>query len=399
MALQVTTVPPPAAGADWQVAVPGQYVWEIRSIVATLAADTGCSVVPSGTALDTGSTVGGLYAGRVDLPAGAFDPGNGPFTIELWMRATPASATVATDVCALGPGLPAGFQAVEFTPRVGALIGLGSGYPSSFTGLVQSQAGAGDEWVYYVVTVTGPSGTFTISENAVDLQSGPTGAYTFPAFSASVLGGRFEPAPTTFTSAEIAHVALYHSVLSFAQRAAHYAAMCADASIYPAAVLADNPISYYECADAFGSLTATDNSGNGNDGTIADSPVFGVTGVTRGSGTSARNTALEVTDGTNVVLLAPALVGQTEPAAVTYTWYVAGSLAEPALFTVAVEIPQLIMPAGWTLGSRTSPIAPADQWSNITVWWNDEYSGGNGVLTPYAYTSLLLLWARTPAIR
>ena len=86
MALHVDLVPDPPVGTDWTYTIPGQYVEDIVTITAQFTrhrwlaqASTLDQHSPSGNSTYTTN-------GYLQLPATAFDPGTGPFSIELWVN-------------------------------------------------------------------------------------------------------------------------------------------------------------------------------------------------------------------------------------------------------------------------------------------------------------------------
>jgi hypothetical protein len=58
-----------------------------------------------------------------------------------------------------------------------------------------------------------------------------------------------------------------------------------------------------------------------------------------------------------------------------YTWMTGlaahSSVVSDTIITAA--IPDLILPAGYTIGTFTPDIQPTDQWSNIVIWWDSDY--------------------------
>jgi hypothetical protein len=99
-----------------------------------------------------------------------------------------------------------------------------------------------------------------------------------------------------------------------------------------------------------------------------------------------RQVVLEVTDGTHVVELIPTgfpIVSGLGP--FTYSWQpkLAAHAQTMNGTTTTVPVPPLILPAGYTVGSRTLDIGAKDQWSNIAIWWNSTYM--DFVDHPYEY--------------
>lgn len=391
MTIRTQIVPDPPAGTDWSTVVPGEYLWDILSVVATLTTQGGCVNFNPNTAMDCGLPFGGPTSGRVDLPASAFGPGAGPFSVELWIRPTSGFNPAFGRICSICPGPPPGQQLMECIATPGGSIGFGYGFPFPFSTAAGSLVPSTDEWTHYVFLSTGSGGVFQIWENAVMLQQGNCGPYGATIATASTIGGRYAPAPFTFSLAVFDEVAFYHSALAAGQIAAHYAAGCAGFANYSAAVLADHPISYYHLDEPPGATTVNDASGHTHSGIVAETPAFGVPGFFEGGG--PRYPALQVTDGSNVVMVAPATTGQVNGTSVEYTWYLANSSSIPTPGTgrVSVAISRLIIPAGYVVESLTGDLEPADQWSEITVWWDDTVMQGMFGLTPYAYHDILIV--------
>ena len=101
---------------------------------------------------------------------------------------------------------------------------------------------------------------------------------------------------------------------------------------------------------------------------------------------------MEITDGTNIVGLYPAPQGS--PGIDLYSWIVdlADNSVSPQSNQITTSIPALVLPGGYTIGSRTPAMASSDQWSNVAIWWNDNQDPNlGGAILPYDYHNLLLL--------
>ncbi len=87
-----------------------------------------------------------------------------------------------------------------------------------------------------------------------------------------------------------------------------------------------------------------------------------------------RTPALEITDGTTTTVRIPdGFTAQTTPGPYQFTWLPTASsdTRDPSGTITTSAMPQLVLPGGYTVGTRTPDLQPADQWSNINVWWDD----------------------------
>lgn len=391
MTLRIQQVPNPPVGQDWSTVVPGEYLWDVVSVVATLTTAPGCASFNPNAAMDSGSSIGGSFSGRVDLPAAAFNPGNGPLSIELWIRSTSATPVTGTFAASQVAAQPAFTNAIFFFPRVANVIQFGLGQPGGFFTAIPSTVPDPTRWTHYVATSTGPGGTFAIYENGALIQTGATGVYNVGPTVASQIAGANFAGVQTFTSGVIDEVAYYHAALSPARVAAHYAAMCVGFSTYAAAVLSDTPVSYYHLDEPVGATTVNDASGNTHSGVVADNPVFGAPGAAEGA--TPRYPSLQVTDGSSVVMVAPSITGQPNGETDIYTWYQANSssIPTPGVGRVSVAISRLVLPAGYVVESVTGNLDPGDQWSGIAVLWDDTLMRGLDALPPFDFHSILLV--------
>jgi hypothetical protein len=157
------------------------------------------------------------------------------------------------------------------------------------------------------------------------------------------------------TNAKVAAAAYFSGVLSAAQVAAHQAAIATSSAAYKTAVLADSPL-------AFWMLDSTYN-------------------------TAARTTALAVQNGAVTVAVFPTDVPVTSPGTFTYSWQTLGPGALQSVdgTLITVPIPTMQLPPGYTVGSNTADIVATDQWSNITLWYDDGTGtpGASGGEVPY----------------
>lgn len=362
MALYTLAIDAPGPGLDWEATVPGQYLWGIKGITATLTTDPALTVVDAsgfgndgayatGTAQSTPPPFGQLGAIPGDAAlayyhatGGTFNQGwTGPqllgmdwsadFSIEFWLL----SAGDMNDF--LGVNLPGGHtvsirrataspQQMDlevdlgpFNAPVDALLHDGQWHSYCWT----YHPGAPPTVLFYrdgalhgpVTSVATPGALPILNTNIVCI---------FP-FNASQPVG-------------IDELAIYNTALTGPQVAAHYGAR-GDFSTYFPAVLADAPRLYYH---------------------------FDETG-----GVGGRQVCLTVTDGTRVVETIPSgLPELTSGTVFHYSWQpdLQSRSESEGAGLVSVPTGSLILPAGYTVGSQTLDIGPADQWSEILVWWD-----------------------------
>lgn len=377
MVLRTVTVPNPAIGTDWSSTVPGKYLYDLTGITATLttpntfpplvdSSGNGITMqnfpitgqdsslmygypgaIPGDTALRsyfipaTGSNTG---FGRSTPSAMAW---NVDFSIECWFR----SAGIATTCVPFGvatPG-PAFLQAEIATNGTMRIRRAPPDAYNTATGAVLFD----DTWHHYV-WVFPFAGAVTFWRDGVQVPTtvqtpvGLRGAVPAADIASSIATG----AHATFFEDECA---IYPVALTGVQVAVHYAARASFAT-YSAAVLADAPSMYYHLDES--------NSGGG------------------------RQVALEVTDGVSIVELVPtgfevAATGNT----FTYSWQPRlQARAEAADFTtITVPCPELILPAGYTVGTLTPELRAGDQWSNILLWWDDALQTATQQADAYQY--------------
>lgn len=392
MTIRTQIVPDPPPGVDWSTVVPGEYLWDVLTVTATLEAVGGCASFNPNTAMDPSPSAGVGFFSYVDLVASAFDPGAGPFTLELWSRWADNGVPVGQVFAALDPGFdpgepvidmsgaPTAGYAIQIAVPVHQLLGVASAVPPGDTG-----------WHHVVYVCTGSGGTLEIFEDGASLGSLALTPYAIGPIFANELGAGAHFPPAQGCSTPLDEVALYHSALSPAQIAAHYAAMCVGFADYSAAVLADSPVSYYHLDEPPGATTVSDATGNNNGGIVQGNPTFGIPGAVRGGG--PRYPALTITDGANVILVAPSATGQVNGTTVQYSWYLANasSIPTPGTGIVSIALPRLVLPAGYVVESVTGELEPADQWTEITVWWDDTLMDGMAGITPYDYNNILIV--------
>lgn len=377
MALYTLQVPDPPPGQDWFTVVPGQYLYNVTGITALLttldaahAADASghgntlqyLFVIPADQALQQGwpGVLIGDTAQRFRTLDGATKYGDAAlltpstmdwseaFTIEWWMQNTAPGydGNVFTWITS-GAGFnqvavsAAGQLSLAFDNGAGIVSGAGicpfdGGY-HHYAVSVTASPRVGSVWYFDGDPVaTGLVGPAPVPLPATDQgYSIGSGAPAFP-------GAADE-------------LAVYPSPLTHAQINAHFTAAPIFAD-YTAAVLADGPAAYYH---------------------LDEKP-----------GATGREVAFEVTDGNLTVADVP--TGFGPPATGTafgYSWQPGLGNRSQALDgrLISVPVPPLVLPAGYTMGTKTLDIGPADQWSDIVVWWNSNIQDARGPIDPFVY--------------
>lgn len=391
MTLRVTNVPQPAAGQEWTFAIPGQYTYDVRAVVATYRAQDPSSTFPMLDASPNGND--GVYTGP-DVPAGLQTPG----------------LIVGDDCVTLGPASAAPRY---LSPHVGN-VGAGGGPFNLFNAfafeqwvqfpgnvgvdcnVVIAETGGAVERMYLQISTgaifgmefglgvplwsyrTAP-GTFPLDGNVhqiaamwntVDAAIYVDGVEV-PSVIAGAVGGRDVNDANVLYGGTSGGAALRRGLLDEAsvwesgfdatQIADHYAAGLAGFATYSAVILGDGPAGYYHLDDG-----------------VPVTP-------------AQRYTGLVVTDGTHVlaVYTSGELSSLTGP--VTFVWTPATSNVVIAGARYTIGVPPLILPAGYTLGSGTPAIGASDQWSDIAIWWDDALSGQPGYGAYDKYANVLLI--------
>lgn len=377
MTKYVVPIDTPPPGEDWQTVVPGIYLWDVIGITAQL--DTG-------TATDlladiTGNGNDGTYG--TDGPFGAFVAGLIPGADAWKPDAAPVAPAFTNAVIPhpladwLNPWSLGWFQQYDV-----AELGGGTSWFNSYDGAaaaivqVTGQAQAGNPGAQ-PITVTGGAYTWVAPPDAITADGMPhfvalvwdgtdltlsvdaipiTWAINAPGplpttAAASVLLGNPDVGAGTF-----AGLGAYGYNLSGAQISTIHAAGQADVATYTSVVLAQSPSALY----------------------LLDGPASG----------TGRQPTLVVSNGTDDVLVIPTgFEAVSTPGPYGYAWQPglnAGTQSTDGTLTT-VAIPALVIPAGYTVGTRTLDIQPTDQWSNVALWWDDSVQQLLGNLDGYEY--------------
>ena len=377
MVLRTAPVDTPPAGVDWLYTVPGQFLENVTGITATLT-------TPGGPWYPFADSSGNGYDGLINVslpgtPALVFGrpglvPGN-PST-RFGVTSTPAEYAYGHVVGPINFDLGQSFT-IEFLalaepfPQDSLICYFESGGFQAFVEIFADghfeMARIGDFLAY---TCSGPF-PFDGNPHLVDVVLPFAGNFAIyvdgaltPLVSQMPPGGRAVGPPNGYDFfigaggppiyETIDEFALFPFALTAGQVAARQAARGSFAA-YEASVLGDGPCAYYHLDEAAG---------------------------------GARQVTLAITDGANEVVEIPSGFPEVASAGpFAYSWQpgLNSSTQTPNGETTTVAIPHLILPAGYTIGAQTLDLKPADQWSNVVVWWDDNIMNALDPINPYAY--------------
>lgn len=377
MTLYVVPLPDPPAGQDFQYVVPGNYLYDVTGITATLQSQV--NVLPivaqdaSGNNHDGTYTfnraaspfVAGLVSGDLSIDFGQGGAGGSvlvsvPFggidwaanwSIELWIENTRGvNGGGAGVICSTG-GLDPKIRVLNANgihPR----ISVGDGIGFLVNGPLNSPPG--DANPHHIVA-TSTAGTVKIYVDGVAVATTVSGTPpASPAIDTTNIGSSLPPLTNTATVYD--EVAIYNTALSAARVAAHHTAGLAGFATYVPAVLADTPLMFFHLDEN------TERTG--------------------------RQPTLTVSDGTTEVEAIPSgFPAVLTPGPYVYAWQPALNAdtqsSDGTLTTVAV--PELLLPPGYRVGSRTLDLQPGDQWSQVNLWWDDAYQRAIDPVNAYAF--------------
>lgn len=358
--LQVDNPPP---GEDWRTVVPGRYLYDVNGITATLVTDGGGAFPNCPDASGNGNNA--TYSGAASAFVPGLVPGNdalqriaalgdqivsthpivdvtSPFTVVVWLELdAPGPHDIGLAFYSVGPPtnalgwdlrIPVGFPDRWFVTGTRNMAGNNTTF----------ETGAGtvpyDSAPHMVAVTFDPGGApqnnlyldgvlipWDITDVAF-ISNGPSTGWNFNVGYSPLITDEIAIIPGALTAGQVA--ALYATGGAFAT--------------YEPAALALSPLAYYHL-----------------DGAAIS---------------TGRQPSLIVTDGTHDVLAIPTgfqAVGTPGP--YRYSWQpnlnADTQSSDGTLTTVAV--PQIVIPAGYVIETRTLDLQPTDQWSNITLWWDD----------------------------
>lgn len=377
MTLRTLPIPDPAPGVDWSTVVPGKYLYDVTGITATLTtfgADPTVCVDASGSGSDLTYTpakvafgIPGyvevdymaqwIAAGAGFIATGAIDSafltGNDLFLVA-WTDAT----------IAVGSGPPM----ISFVGDVGSglqffLTPVGGGMVRA--GLQWQNTGGGGASLILSDPIAPGRHMFGVRFDlgALKLQyyldGAPWGAFTSIIGTApnldltGTLGiGGIMTSGAHFSYDEV----MLGGNLSVDADFANLYALRTDFALYTNAALAMGPEMYYHLDDTL--------PGTGRQ-VVLDVTVFPADLAQFGTGFP--------------------VVATSGP--YRYSWQpgLTASSQTPDGTLTTVAIPRLIVPAGYVIGARTLDLDPSDQWSDITLWWDDTFMGSLADVSPYVY--------------
>lgn len=378
MAIQTVTVPKPAVGHDWTYTVPGQWYPYLYGVTAQL----GTSVaVPTTIPDESGNSRTGTVEKTTDYTVGNVGPfSGGADNVSVFGPNVQGSPNV--EYCR--SAVLAAFDTVNYSADGWLLIP--TNYPAINVGIVSYDQTALSATKFSIATGSNQAnpydlrilwsgaGRFTVSGFA------STGVWHHVGFSYDGTNARFyrdgtlqnttaasPPAPGAGCAVSCggnldlgdlrgfaAGWAFYATALAGSSFANH-AAASGSWSAYKTAVLLDSPTALYRIGQA--------------------------------STMPSRLATLKITNGTSIVGQYPANFASATAHAYTWSWQALGPGAQASTDGVvnAVPIPEIAIAAGYTIGTVTLDLASTDQWSNITLWFDDGLGTPNpaGQYPPY----------------
>lgn len=362
MPLYVIRPPNPAAGVDWLATVPGQYLYDITGITATLTTAAGGATVAhdsSGNGRDgtyhggntTGWFVPGIVPGDASFLTGDLFSGNkfwlsspaavmqwtAPWSFACWIEIGVVAPTSIQILCnCLGPLAVSYLRIHLLAANNGSLrVNSPTGTWRTANGVIPTNGAA----CFVAVTWDGVTlipyvNGVAVAWAAVSPAPGPSPVLDPPIFAS----GNGVVSNTEINADEWT---VWDTTIAAGDVAAIYAAASVSFAAYTAAVLATTPAIYYHL----------------NDGAL---------GV-------GRQVTLAVTDGTTTVEQIPSgfpVAGALGSYAYSWQPGLGASAQTVDGATTTVAIPRLILPAGYTVGARTLDLGGADQWSDVVIWWD-----------------------------
>lgn len=377
MAIQVVHLPNPAAGAEWAYTIPGQYNVTLIGVQATLTVRS-----PPATAVDSsGNANNATYSGLANIVYGVVGPFGGGGGLA-------AQITAAVSRLYLASFANAGGQLDLATYSVDALVnytGTGNVNMNEIFGIRTSDINhPADLRFLYGLSSTGGQRIANTNANVFTLTGVGIALNTWTHVGFSYDGAQWigykngvagtpvaGNVPGTVTLkpgnvggdqianqdlvGKIAAVAYYSGALAAARFLAHSNAVATSSAAYKAAVLADTPVALWMLDETYSTV--------------------------------ARVVTLAIQNGAATVATFPTDTPIASPGTYNYSWQTLGPGAAQSSdgTTITVPIPSLTLPPGYVVGSNTPDIATTDQWSNVTVWFDDGTGTPNpsGTFPPY----------------
>lgn len=377
MTLRTVAIPDPPAGSDWTTVVPGRYLYDVTGITATLTTPGGPGFPNSPDA--SGNANNATYSGGTSTFVAGLVPGNdalkrvaglgdqinaahpivdvtSPFTVVVWLELdAPVAGDIHLAIYTTAPpanligwdlSIPAGFPTRFFVSGARNVGGLSTVWETA-AGTVPYDSAP------HMLAVTFDPGASPQNNLYLDGVLIPWDVTDLP----FVSDGPSDRWGFNITDSPLItdEIAIFPGALTGGQVATLYAAGATFATYEPA-VLALLPFVYYHL-----------------DGAAIAIP---------------RQVTLVVATSTGLVEDVPSgFPLATGPGPYNYSWQpnlpASSQTPDGALTTIA--LPRILIPAGYTIGTDTLDIGPSDQWSNITLWWDDTAMLSSAELNPYAY--------------
>lgn len=386
MAIRVVTVPNPAAGHDWTFTVPAQWVARLLGVTATLTTSLIATVAldASGNGHDAtywqdgkitwgaAGPFGGAPNRSVARASGATDPNAcigyctpstafnfTSFTIGAWVNVAAAASSFRAIFANTFNN--ASGQDQGYVSRLNANVGqiqqlrwLNNTSVTSVAGIAKAA------WHHLAVTSDGANARFYIDGV---LDSAPAAAVAIAAVTETPMLGGFPFGGQDWVG-NMAGLFVNAAVLGAARLATYVADSAVGSANYKADVLADTPVALWMLDDV--------------------------------AAVGARPVALAVTDGTTTLASIPGVYADAAATSQTWSWQTLGpsAAANGAGSVNVVNIPEMDLPGGYTVGTVTPGMLSTDQWSGITVWFDDgtgTAGGPGGVIGGAEYLNALLV--------
>lgn len=377
MTLRTVAVPDPTPGLDWSTVVPGQYLYDITGITATLeTGGTPTTVMADSSGNNHNGTFANAPEGAAPIIAGVaatrmgdgvgtrglVNDGvidwSGSWAVEGWFRSPFVDQINPINAQIGAVSSPARFfqtfvtVAGELAVAGGPAAG-GDAFWSSATGVY-----AFDN-TRHQVGFAYDAGTDTIiavyDGTNVPMTNMFGNPFNIAGLDHVAVMGDVVGAGTTIPT-DGAMVSLYGHALTVGDFASHYV-LRDNGGDFIEEVQSDMPGGFWELRD-------------------------------QGGPGGGRQVGLLVTNGNDDIVLIPSGfpdVATDGPFAYSWQPNLQASTQTPNGQVTTIAIPRLLLPAGYTVGTRTLDLAVTDRWSNITVWWSDAAMDSLNPVNPYAY--------------
>lgn len=377
MTLRTIAVPAPALGADWSYQVPGKYLLDITGITATLDAGGGATVMVdssgnglNGTYVFNGGypvSVGGLLAGGNAVkwdranPSGPGGSANGAVGAVDWIAPWSVAFWYAWNPAPLDASFPFTISSTSSSSAVQLVI---SGDGSAEIDLVGDGGTQLAQWGAGTIPVNGARAFIVAAYDGADLLLYVNGALATPSSTFGAAVGPLTPVALILerdlggdpsADSTMQAFATFPALLTGLEVATLYLAGLSSLAAFSAGVLGLAPEVYYELGDPIG---------------------------------GPRQVVLRVLTSTgDVAQLGSGFELANGGGPFAYSWQprIPQSTQTEDGSQTTIAIPRLVLPAGYTVGTRTLDIGSGDQWSGVTLWWDDATMLGQQPTDPYRF--------------